>query len=55
MKQTSSVTIFLKNVLKNKAPHSTTCFIDETEVAQKECVVLMEERTEDQKLDVWDK
>ena len=50
MKFTSPLTILL-DALQDKAPDSTTCFIDETEVALKECGVPVEEKTEDPKLD----
>ena len=46
MKLTSPFTI-LRDALEDKAPISTTCFIDETEVALKECEVPIEEKTKD--------
>ena len=53
MKLTSPFTI-VGDALEGKALQSTTCFIDETEVAPKECGVPIEEKTEDLKLDSWD-
>ena len=53
MKFVSPFTI-LRDALQDKAPDSTTCFIDETEVALKECGVPIEEKTEEPKLDFWD-
>ena len=53
MKLTSPFTI-LSDALKDKTPNSTTCFIDETEVALKECGVPIEEKTEASRLDFWD-
>ncbi len=49
MKLTSPLTI-LRDALMDKAPYSVTCFIDETEVALKECGG----QTEEPKLDFWD-
>ncbi len=43
----------LLDALQDKSPDSTTCFIDETEVALKECGVPIEEKTEEPKLDFW--
>lgn len=42
MKLTTPFTI-LRDVLKNKAPASAHCFIDDTEVSMKECLVEIEE------------
>ena len=53
MKFTSPFKILL-DALQDKTPDSTTCFIDETEVALKECGVPIEEKTEEPKLDFWD-
>ena len=53
MKFTSPFTI-LRDALQDKAPGSTTCFIDETEVALKECGIQTEDKTEEPKLDFWD-
>ena len=53
MKLTSPFTI-LRDALQDKAPDSTTCFIDETEVALKECGVQIEDKTEEPKLNFWD-
>ncbi len=53
MKLISPLTIF-RDVVNEKAPYSSTCFIDETEVALKECGVLIEEKPEDPTLDFWD-
>ena len=53
MKLTSPFTI-LRDALQDKGPHSTTCFIDETEVALKECGLQKEDKTEEPKLDFWD-
>ena len=53
MKLTSPFTI-LRDVLQDKTPHRTTCFIDETEVALKECGLQTEDKSEEPKLDFWD-
>ena len=53
MKLTSPFTI-LRDAIKNKSPQNPTCFIDETEVALKECGVPIDERMEVPKLDFWD-
>ena len=53
MKLTSPFTI-LRDALQDKAPHSATCFIDETEVALKECALQTEDKPEEPKLDFWD-
>ena len=44
----------LLDALQDKAPDSTTCFIDETEVALKECGLQTEDEPEEPKLDFWD-
>ena len=43
MKLTSPFTI-IRDALEHKVPHSTSCFIDETEVAMKESGVEMEDQ-----------
>ena len=53
MKFTSPFTI-LPNALKDKTPYRVTCFIDEAEVALKECGVQTEDKPEEPKLDFWD-
>jgi hypothetical protein len=53
MKLTSPF-ILLRDALEDKTPHSSTCFIDETEVSLKECGAPIEEKTEDSRLDLWD-
>ena len=52
MKLTSPFTV-LRDALKDTTPENPTCFIDETEVALKECGVPLEEKAEDQRLDFW--
>ncbi len=54
MKLTSPFTI-LRDALEEKAPQKITCFIDETEVSLKECGLQIEEKTDQLKLDFWDK
>ncbi len=44
----------LRDVLNEKGPDHITCFIDDTEVAMKECGVLIDENMEDPKLGFWD-
>ncbi len=52
MKLTSPFTI-LRDVLEDKSPHSTSCFIDDTEVGLEECGIPVEEKIEDLKVDFW--
>ncbi len=55
MKLTAPLAV-LREALKNQGHQKTpSCFIDDTEVALKECGVPMEEKIEDQKLGFWDK
>ncbi len=53
MKLTSPFTI-LRDAFQDKAPLSTICFIDETQVALEECGFQVEGKTEGSKLDFWD-
>ena len=53
MKFTSPFKILL-DAIQDKTPDSTTCFIDETEVALKECGLQTEDKQEEPKLDFWD-
>ena len=54
MKLTSPFTILRDAFQQDQALYSPTCFIDETEVALKECGVPIEEQMESIKFDFWD-
>ena len=53
MKLTSPFTA-LRGALSKTIEDIPTCFIDETEVALKECGVSIEEKAEDSRLVFWD-
>lgn len=45
----------LRDAFENQGLQTPTCFIDDTEVALKECGIPIEEKIEDPKLGFWDK
>ncbi len=53
MKLTSPFTI-LRDALETQTLDSPACFIDETKVEIKECIVPIEEKIEASRVDFWD-